>query len=403
MKTGISLLIFLGLYTAVKAGDSTITQTRPFQITLVHPLGTNGIGNARSINTFSLNLISGYSGGVDGFELGGFANVVKNDVRGAQIGGFVNVVGGQSDGLQVAGFSNVTRHGSRGVQAAGFANVVNDTSSGVQAAGFCNVNNGSFEGWQSAGFLNVNSQSFNGIQTAGFSNIATAPVKGTQASGFYNHAQDSLNGVQVAGFMNLATGSTKGLQIAGFLNITKRLKGLQVGFINYTDSLESGTPIGFLSIVRKGGFTAFELTANETFPLGIQLKTGSDRFYNLFHFSARPGNAFAWAWGTGIGVNLKPRGRFRMNIDLLASHINEGQWYTNHLNLLSKAQFGFTWQVATRFAISAGPSFNCLIVNKQSVGELTTDQTVAPYSVFDKVYNQTRVQLWPGGFLSIRF
>lgn len=403
MKTGISLLIFLGLSVAVWAGDTTKTQTRPFQISFVHPMSTNGIGNANSTNTFSLNLISGYAGGVDGCEIGSFANVVRNDVRGAQISGFVNVVGGQSDGVQLAGFSNVNQRGSKGVQAAGFANVVNDTSSGVQVAGFSNVNNGSFEGWQSAGFLNVNTQSFDGIQTAGFINVNTAPVYGIQASGFYNHAQDSLHGVQLAGFMNLSAGSTKGVQAAGFLNVSKKLKGLQIGFINYTDTLEGGTPIGFLSIVRKGGFTAFELSANETFPLGMQLKTGSNRFYNLFHLSARPGNAFAWAWGAGFGLNLKSQGRFRMNIDLLASHINEGQLYTNHLNLLSKAQVGFTWQIARHFAISAGPSFNCLVVNKQSAGELLSDQTVAPYSVFDKVYDQTRVQLWPGGFLSIRF
>jgi hypothetical protein len=218
-----------------------------------------------------------------------------------------------------------------------------------------------------------------------------------------NHATNAVKGIQTAGFMNVALKETEGLQISGFINYAGRLKGIQIGFINIADTLESGSPFGFLSFVRRGGFKALELSANETFPLTIQFKTGSNQFYNIFSISGKPGKDLYWGWGYGIGSNLKSSGKFRMNIDLQATHVNTDVLWSDNLNLLNKLYLGFTWQAAKHFAISGGPTFNALITHNQGEFLSNTAAGIAPYTVFDKNYSQSRVQLWPGAQISLRF
>ncbi len=374
-----------------------------FQFSFLPPVSSNGMDNVHCRNQFSMNMIAGYGGAVNGIEMAGFANVLHNEMHGIQLAGFTNITGAETEGIQLAGFCNVNQKRVSGIQLAGFSNVVSDSVSGVQLAGFTNVNSGSMDGFQSAGFANINKGKLDGFQSSGFVNTVEDSVQGVQISGFMNYAAQQVNGVQVAGFTNIASHDISGTQVSGFLNVCKRLNGVQVGFINYTDSLESGTPIGFLSIARKGGFRAFELGANETFPATIQWKTGSDLFYNLFSLGAMPGKNFYWGWGYGFGSNLISTGRFRMNLDLMAMHVNNGGLWTNHVNLLNKAHLGFTWQIKNHFAISAGPTFNVLVVNTNSSELTSQESTVAPWTVSDKMYGNTRVQMWPGAQVIIRF
>jgi hypothetical protein len=404
MKTLLSILVISISYVSLNAqtGPDSV-KTFPVQVSIIPPLSTNGMANSSQINNMSINLIAGYSGGINGFEMGGFANVVKNDMIGTQMAGFANVVGGKTQGIQMAGFCNVNQKSVQGIQMAGFTNVVSDSVDAMQLAGFANVVSGTSNGWQAAGFLNVSTSTVNGAQMAGFMNLAGKNIKGGQIAGFYNQATDTLNGAQMAGFMNLSNGLVEGAQVSGFLNVAKRLKGTQFGFINICDTLESGTPFGFLSIIRKGGFMALELSADETFYAGAQWKTGGKALYNIFNVSVRPGNTTYWGWGYGFGSNLKSTGNFRINLDLTATHVNENSIWTNHLNLLSRAKLGFTWQAAKHFAISAGPTFNVLTKRLQTVEQTLSASTVSPYSVYDQTHSGTRVMMWPGAHLSIRF
>lgn len=404
MKTAISLLtVFCFALMARAQQDTSKSITLPVQMSVVPPLSTNGLHNASSTNYFSFNLLAGYSGGLEGLEIGGIANLIKNNVHGVQLSGFTNVVGGNTQGLQMSGFCNVNRGKTDGLQLSGFSNLTNDSSSGLQMAGFTNINREEFSGWQSAGFLNIVGKNLQGVQGAGFCNIVGGNVVGVQASGFTNQIKGNVEGIQAAGFINTAAGRVKGVQASGFINVARRLQGTQLGIINFADTLESGTPIGLLSIVRKGGFFGIEAHATEALPLGIQVKSGSKIFYNIFTVAAKTGPDFYWAWGTGVGSFLKQQGKFRIYLDLLALHVNDGQIHTDHVNLHGKAQLAFSWQPAKHLAISVGPSFNCLVVNKNGNEGIQNDRTLAPYTVSDRMYDQTRVQLWPGGFLSIRF
>lgn len=147
---------------------------RPYQVSLVPGLSTNGKLNSQVINNFSFNIFGGYSGGTNGFELAGLFNIDRKNTQYAQIAGIANLVG---DNM-------------RGVQLAGISNTVLDTVRGIQVAG---VNN------------------FSG---------------------------STVNGVQIAGVANMNVKQVNGVQIAGVLNYTKHLKGVQIGLINVSDTSE---------------------------------------------------------------------------------------------------------------------------------------------------------------------
>ncbi len=53
---------------------------RPYQVSVIPGVSTNGALNSQVINNFSFNILGGYSGGTNGFELGGLFNIDKKDV-----------------------------------------------------------------------------------------------------------------------------------------------------------------------------------------------------------------------------------------------------------------------------------------------------------------------------------
>ena len=183
MKASFSLaLLFLSAQAALAQTQPTEApelKTRPFQLSLLPPLSTNGLEAGRVVNHVSLNLIGGYNGGVQGVEAGGFVNVNKHDVQGCQLAGFVN------------------------------------------------ANAGSVTGVQAAGFVNANAGTAQGVQTAGFGNVSRGGQV-LQVGGFFNVAQTAT--AQVAGFINVAK-HVKGLQL-GFINVCDSTSGVPIGFIN---------------------------------------------------------------------------------------------------------------------------------------------------------------------------
>src|SRR5690606_28468424 len=73
---------------------------RPYQVSVIPGISTNGAMNSQVINNFSLNVFGGYSGGTSGFELGGLVNLNQKNAQYVQIGGLFNAVGGHMNGLQ---------------------------------------------------------------------------------------------------------------------------------------------------------------------------------------------------------------------------------------------------------------------------------------------------------------
>ena len=414
--------------------DSISLQNRPFQVTFISPMGTNGVESGKIRNNLSFNILAGYNGGLSGIEIGGVANNLRYDMDGIQISGFSNVVLGKSDGCQLSGFSNVTRKSFKGLQASGFSNVVCEDSKIIQVSGFSNVVKGTTKGTQISGFSNVSTGDATAIQVGGFSNVVKGSIDGTQVSGFcnvssgagkaievagfINTTNGSLKGGQFAGFANVATGSVKGVQISGFantsakdlqgaqisgfFNYTRKLKGLQLGVINYCDSVESGVPIGVLSFV-KHGYRAIDISGDETLYLNASFLTGVKHFYNILSVGSRPGESkLYWGYGYGIGSDQKIGNKFEVSFQLSSHHILVDKWYFDELNLLNKAKVNVLFNLTKNIGIYAGVSYNVFITNETDIEGVFTDSGIVPWSSYSREYSNCLLKMYPGFSVGIR-
>ena len=232
-----------------------------------------------------------------------------------------------------------------------FVNVVREPFS-FPLIGFVNIMAGSHNGLQ-AGFVNVNTGDFGGLQL-GFVNTALGNLQGSQV-GFVNIAGGSFQGAQI-GFVNTAVGG-KGPQV-GFVNVSPGpLTGVQIGFVNFVDSIEGGIPVGFISIVRNGGFKAVEYAMSDFHLLGIGLKLGVESFYGIIYVGYDPtGDDFRRDFVTGFGFgSLIPLGRtFFLNPELLSANgfaSGNGPYLTSFATLLGL-------NLGRNLAFVAGPSLS---------------------------------------------
>jgi hypothetical protein len=406
MKTLTLILIFIVLFNynnlMAQGVDSLTPKNRPFQITFISPLGTNGLEAGKIDNKISINIFAGYNGGVSGVEFGGFANNLRYNMNGIQVAGFSNVVLGKSSGLQYSGFSNVNVKSFKGMQVSGFSNVVCDSSKIIQLTGFSNVIKGKTQGIQIAGFSNVITADAVAIQLAGFVNVVKGKTKGVQVAGFVNVSSNDVKGLQVAGFANIASGNIEGVQVSGFLNMAKKLKGLQLGVFNYCDTIEKGIPIGVLSIVRHG-YKAFDFGADETLYLNASFLMGVNKFYNKFTVGARPGgNHTYWSYGYGLGSNFQLSKRFDLNVEISANHILVDDWYDHDFNLLNKARLNLLFNLSDNFSLYGGISYNVFVSNETNSEGQYTNSGIVPWSSYSSVQRNCLVEMYPGINVGIR-
>jgi hypothetical protein len=93
-----------------------------------------------------------------------------------------------------------------------------------------------------------------------------------------------------------------------------------------------------------------------------------------------------------------------VSIDGICYQVNEGEWFTERLNLLNKLNLTASWKFANHLALFAGVSWNV------TVSDLTDEYgddvipNIAPWSVFEETYNgHINVQMYPGLSGGIRF
>ncbi|NDP20933.1 MAG: hypothetical protein GZ091_07620 [Paludibacter sp.] len=270
-----------------------------------------------------------------------FVNNIPSDFNYPLIG-IVNNVNGNHESVQI-GFANLTKGNFGGVQL-GFANTVNGSVWGLQN-GFINNAGSTFKGIQN-GFINNVSGSVSGFQN-GFVNLANDSLIGLQ-TGFVNTAKNTI-GVQV-GFVNL-TKNMIGFQ-HGFVNSAKKLTGVQLGFINSVDTLEAGVPIGFLSFVKHGGFSALELSTNENYWINLSFKIGTKAFYTFPVLSYNPDSSDRFALGFGFGSNISITNKFFFNPEISSSFA-----ISNNIRNINSFNTSFGYELTNRLAIIAGPSF----------------------------------------------
>jgi hypothetical protein len=390
----ICLFFLIVINIAAQEEDEHVTEISPFQVTFITPLGTNGTEAPRIINNFSLNILAGVNGGVDGFELGGFLNIATDYVEGFQVAGFGNITGGRTEAGQLAGFMNINGGEVKGLQGSGFINIAGGKAEAVQIGGFTNIS-GALEGVQASGFGNIAKET-NGLQVAGFGNIAEQ-TEGVQISGFMNVAGD-MTGVQVAGFLN-RTGNMDGVQGGGFINIAEKIKGVQIaGFINVCDTID-GIPIAPLSIVRKGGYRRFEFWGNETFLMNASFKIGIRYFYTAFTLGFNPVESdFNTGIGFGIGTNIEFIKDKSIDIEAHSYAVNSYFWKDWNYNYLNQLRVSFSYHIAEHFSIFAGPSFNILIADIIDYAD-----KIAPSWAFTIADRKDSIRGWFGFNVGMRF
>ena len=324
-----------------------LTENRKFQFSLVPFVGTNRKLSGKITNNYSLNLIGGYAYGLNGLEVGGVLNILKDTMRGAQISGFGNIVGGKVSGVQIAGA----------------VNYCHDTVKGLQIAGATNVTTKSMEG----------------IQVGGACNISSVINRGGQIGGAFNYSREINKGFQISGAVNVNKETLRGTQIAGLLNYTKTLSGLQVAPFNFCDSVSGGIPIGLFSHV-KSGFHNVEISYSDYLSSGISYRTGVHKFYNIlsldyYHQESDP----LVSYGYGIGSQFNFTKKTFSNIELSARQIlslNKFSESFNQLNILAKFNLNIGYRFGKDFSLLGGPELNFYISDNLS--------TVSEYDNFTK-------------------
>lgn len=340
---------------------------RPFQLSLTPGLSTHGSMSSQVINNFSLNVFGGYSGGVNGVELGGLFNIDKKDVKFFQAGGIFNIVGGTMTGVQLGGINNTVLDSVRGFQAAGINNHVGGK--------------------------------FSGFQVGGIYNHVSDSMKGVQVGGVGNFAKNKVTGVQIGGVANFANRGIRGTQIAGVVNYAKKLNGVQIGLINIADSSD-GYSIGLLNFVVNG-YHKLSISTDEFINLNASLKTGTKKLYSILHAGMNWGNSDekVYAFGYGLGTEINLNRTFSINPEIASHYLYLGSW--DYLNLLNKFRLNVDIRLGKYVSIFGGPVFN--VYYSQQSSKIPGYKPPTPPSGYHSFSFSNEVKGWIGWNAGINF
>ncbi|RAI91518.1 peptidase associated/transthyretin-like domain-containing protein [Algoriphagus yeomjeoni] len=305
----------------------------PVQMSLIPGLSTKGMFSSQTISKFSLNLIGGYTAGIEGMEIAGIFNINKRDVKSLQVAGIFNLVGGSSKGLQVGGIYNSVYKNVDGLQVGGIFNQVKGSVKGLQIGGIANY-----------------VQDTAAVQIAGIVNHADQS-KHFQLAGITNNTSKSA-GFQLAGISNLA-GDSVDNQLTSIVNRAKIVNGFQFALINVAQ--ESDYPVGLLNFVKNGeknvglsidesGFTHFDFRSGGRKMYGILGVA-----YNLRDIDTPIGLE------AGLGIHLIPERKFSLDTEFVSMTASDFVEVTNHIQSF-RLFLGFKFGNHLRAFV--GPSLN---------------------------------------------
>lgn len=310
----------------------------PVQASLTPGLSSHGSMSGNVVNKFSLNLMGGYTAGVDGLEIAGIFNLNKADVRYVQVAGVVNLIGGNTEGAQIAGVVNMVAQNANGMQVAGIYNHVKGKVNGLQVA-TANYVRGQTEGMQVSAVGNMANDDLHGIQITGLANVVKKETRGFQVSGVANAALQELKGVQISGVVNYA----------------KHNKGFQLGLINIADT-SSGLSLGLINVVRNG-YHKLSISTNDLINASASFKSGNANLYTILLL----GKNFVQhenieTFGFGFGHDFFAGKRLSFSTELTAQHLHLGRW--DYANILNKFQLNLQLRLTKGLSIYGGPVLN---------------------------------------------
>jgi hypothetical protein len=434
LLTCIIFVLYIASAASVKAQSVSDSEDdllyREFRVTLVPGLSTNGIDAHRYSAKYSLNLLAGYHGGLDGYELG-LVNINRYFSRGLQIG-LLNASGGEMSGIQLSGFGNLSSEQLSGLQISGMGNISATEMQGIQFAGFGNVSATDMSGIQFAGLMNI-SQEMLGLQFSGIGNLSGGDLSGIQFAGIFNLAGGNSQGLQFSGITNITGGSTsgitmsgitnisqdfqgvagagivnlsqsfQGIQFAGVANVTEQGQGVQIGLVNYARRFE-GVPVGLISYYgngRKnldlwftdGGFTHLGLTLG-TNPVYNKISLGFNPF-----ISDRDVWSLSWSIGTYRTLddawNRPNLGDYFSTHDFTLQRIFDDTWSSTPNAILSY-KYLLGKNITPQTALYLGPTVNLQISKQAGNSDYTW------YSISEATRSGRDVRFWVGFTAGVR-
>lgn len=225
-----------------------------------------------------------------------------------------------------------------------------------------------------------------GAQVSAGASWTDGRMHGVQLSGGFNYAAE-VSGAQLS-LVNVA-GDVGGVQL-GLVNVAGSAGGTQVGLLNFAS--ESDTPIGLLSFVENGR-QHVALWSSDHAPVNAGVKLGGRTLYSLLAVGAETsGGKKRWLAGFGLGAHVSLAERFWLDTELLASHVNEDEGWTDEANVLASLRVLFGYEVHGRLSLFAGPTLN-VFAAEAGVGEsmgMIHGVTLSAEGA------ETAVRLWPG-------
>ncbi len=419
MKKALPILFvfvcILGIKTT-EAQQNSDLKYRAVRVTLVPGLSTNGVDAPNYSAKYSLNILAGYHGALDGYEIGlvninryyakgfqlGAVNLTGGDMAGLNMGSLVNIAGGDMQGLQFSGLANISGGYVQGLQFSGLLNLGAGGIQGLQFAGIANLAGEDVQGMQFAGIANAGGGDIQGIMMSGIGNFSGGASQGILLSGILNVA-DEMQGISAAGILNIGR-DMQGIQMAGIANIADEAQGIQVGLVNIADNFE-GVPVGLISLygngrknvdvwVSDGGYTNFGL------------KLGTMDVYNMISlgYNSALNNEDLWSFGWTIGLhspleeawnNDRFEGYFRMK-DFSIQSIQEEEddiWESS----LYSFRYLLGKELGRNVGIYAGPSLNLLVTDEDDQRDYSW------YSIFDGNRGGHNFDFWVGFSAGVQF
>lgn len=372
---------------------------REFRVTLLPGLSSNGIDAPRYNAKYSLNLLAGYHGGIDGYELGlvninryfarglqlGLLNASGGEMSGIQLSAFGNLSSGQQSGIQISGMGNISGSGMQGMQFAGFGNISSSDIQGIQVAGLMNIAR-DMQGMQFAGIGNLSGSDFQGMQFSGIFNLANGDSQGMLFSGITNISGRSTKGIAMSGITNISrefqgiggagilnvSQEFQGIQFAGIANIADRGEGIQIGLVNVARHFE-GVPVGLVSYYGNGRKN-IDLWFSDGGFTHLGLTLGTNPVYNKISIGFNPliadRDVWSLSWSIGTYRTLDDAwNRPKLN-DYFSTHdftfqrIFDGGW-DDTPNAILSYKYLLGKNITPKTALYLGPTAN-LQISKQA-------------------------------------
>lgn len=375
------LLLILTIFltsTIIFAQEEDIIK-RKVSVSLVYPVSSNGaVTNVE--NNASFNILFGVNSGVKGGELSVIGAYNKRNVTGFQFAGGFNITKGEVIGAQYGGLFNATNGNVSGVQVAGLINATNASSTGGQFAGLGNTTLGN--------------------------------QKGVTISAVNNFTKGNVYGGQIS-LTNIGMQRVEGIQL-GLVNYADTLSGTQFGLINVTNNIERGTPIGLLNIV-KDGYYALEVTSGDINVAGVSYKMGTTDFYTIFKYGYTPKTISEYtnhSYGLGFGTlrNLSKNGRHRLAIDVTVNQFEpykntQTSYSHNEVNIITKLDLSYQFSLTKNISLVGGPSLNWYHsqVQLQPDGKFGTIQPPSETLLFQDFNSNNTNAMWIGFNLGINY